>query len=145
MVVLPDPVGPVTSSSPCGAEVLTVQPPQPTTLSSTQVWGNSLRGASITVPGSATGEHDEAQLSGANAASSSGAFTFNLYRQAAEGPQCTGTPVFTSTVPFAPDQNGGASSKPVPTALQPAVTQPSPAPAPVAAAFPTTALAPAPR
>jgi hypothetical protein len=107
------------SSSPCGAEILTVQPPQPTTLSTTQVWGNSTRGASITVPGSATGEHDEAQLSGANAASSSGRLTFNLYRQAPTLLQCRGTPVFTSTVSFAPDQQGGASSQPVPTQLAP--------------------------
>ena len=104
------------STSACGDEVLTVQPPQPTTLSTVQVW-QSTRGASITVPSSATNEHDEAQLSGANASSSSGSFTFNLYRRAAEGPQCTGTPVFTSTRFIFPIFGGGTSSDPVPTQL----------------------------
>jgi uncharacterized delta-60 repeat protein len=108
---------PTTSS--CGSEVLTVQPPQPTTLSTVQVWGNSTRGASITVAGSATGEHDEAQLSGANAGSASGSFTFNLYRQAPTLLQCRGTPVFTSTVGLLPVEGGGTSSDPVPTQLAP--------------------------
>ncbi len=106
------------TASACGSEVLTVQPPMPTTLSTVQVW-SSTRGASITVPGSASGEHDEAQLSGANAGSSSGTFTFSLYRRAASGPQCTGTPVFTSTRAIFPVFAGGASSNPVPTQLAP--------------------------
>jgi hypothetical protein len=107
------------STSPCGSEVLTIQPPQPTTLSTVQVWGNSTRGVSITVPGSASGEHDEAQLSGANAGSASGSFTFNLYRQAPTLLQCRGTPVFTSTVGLLPVEGGGTSSDPVPTQLAP--------------------------
>jgi hypothetical protein len=107
------------SISSCGSEVLTVQPPQPTSLSTVQVWGNSTRGPSITVPGSATGEHDEAQLSGANAGSASGSFTFNLYRQAPTLLQCRGTPVFTSTVGLLPVEGGGTSSDPVPTQLAP--------------------------
>jgi hypothetical protein len=107
---------PATSS--CGSEVLTVQPPQPTTLSTVQVYGMT-RGASITVPGSASGEHDEAQLSGANAGSASGSFTFNLYRQAPTLLQCRGTPVFTSTVGLLPIEGGGTSSQPVPTQLAP--------------------------
>jgi hypothetical protein len=96
----------------------TAPPGTPTTLSTVQVWG-ATRGASITVPGSASGEHDEAQLSGANAGSSSGSFTFSLYRRAAEGPQCTGTPVFTSTRAIFPIFAGGTSSNPVPTQLAP--------------------------
>src|SRR5581483_919348 len=99
-------------------EVLTVLPPQPTTISTVQVW-QTTRGASITVPGSASGEHDEAQLSGTNAGSSSGTFTFNLYGRATEGPQCTGTPVFTSTRAIFPIFGGGTSSNPVPTQLAP--------------------------
>jgi hypothetical protein len=104
------------TTSPCGSEVLTVQPPQPTTLSTVQVWGMT-RGGSITVPGSASGEHDEAQLSGAKAGSASGSFTFNLYRQAPTRLQCRGTPVFTSTITLLPIEAGGASSNPVPTQL----------------------------
>jgi hypothetical protein len=77
------------------------------------------RGGSITVPGSATGEHDEAQLSGANAGSASGSFTFSLYRQAPTLLQCRGTPVFTSTVGLLPVEGGGTSSDPVPTTLAP--------------------------
>src|SRR5581483_11532875 len=99
-------------------EVLTVLPPQPTTISTVQVW-QTTRGASITVPGSASGEHDEAQLSGTNAGSSSGTFTFNLYGSATEGPQCTGTPVFTSTRAIFPIFAGGTSSNDVPTQLAP--------------------------
>jgi hypothetical protein len=106
------------STSPCGSEVLTVQPPMPTTLSTVQVWGTT-RGASITVPGSASGEHDEAQLSGANAGSSSGSFTVSLYRQVTSGSQCTGTLVFTSTRAIFPIFAGGTSSNPVPTQLAP--------------------------
>jgi hypothetical protein len=89
-----------------------------TTLSTTQVWGMT-RGASITVPGSASGEHDEAQLSGADAGSASGSFTFRLYRKAPSGLQCAGVPVFTSTVGLLPVEAGGTSSDPVPTQLAP--------------------------
>src|SRR5581483_7965815 len=114
------------SSSACGSEILTVQPllppppppPPATSISTVQVW-QSTRGASITIPGSASGEHDEAQLSGTNAGSSSGTFTFNLYGRATEGPQCTGTPVFTSTRAIFPIFGGGTSSNPVPTQLAP--------------------------
>jgi hypothetical protein len=91
----------------------------PTTLSTVQVWGTSTRGASITVPGSASGEHDEAQLSGANAGSSSGSFTFSLYRQGPSRLQCVGNPVFTSTRAIFPIFAGGTSSNPVPTQLAP--------------------------
>jgi hypothetical protein len=107
------------STSPCGSEILTVQPPQPTTLSTVQVWGTT-RGASITVPGSATGVHDEATLSGANASTATGTLTFRLYRRAGSGLlQCTGPPVFTSTQTLLAVFGGGTSSQPVPTTLAP--------------------------
>jgi hypothetical protein len=96
-----------------------VQPPQPTTLSTVQVWGTT-RGASITVPGSATGVHDEATLSGTYAGTATGTLTFRLYRRTGTGLlQCRGTPVFTSTQTLLAVFGGGTSSQPVPSTLAP--------------------------
>src|SRR5581483_12322276 len=76
--------------------------------------------ASIVVPSSASGEHDEAQLSGPNAGTSSGTFTFDLYRlSTSDLLACRGTPVFTSTRAIVPIFGGGTSSNPVPTQLAP--------------------------
>jgi hypothetical protein len=84
------------STSPCGAETLTIQL-QPTRLITSQTWGRgTASGASISVPAGTTGESDVGRVYGSNASTPSGTVTFRLYSD----PACTATSlVFSSTNP----------------------------------------------
>jgi hypothetical protein len=103
------------SSSRCGDETLTILPPQPTTLTTHQEWdhcvtcgaGQTLEGASITIPAGASGEFDVAALAYDRRTVPDGYVTFGLYSD----PACTHQ-VFTSSTRvygglFSP--RGGAS------------------------------------
>jgi hypothetical protein len=89
------------STSPCGSEKLTVLPAAPTSVSTFQYWG-STRGVSITVPAGSTGEYDTAEVltfGQSGVVPPEGDLTFKLYSNRA----CTGTPVFSTNQPTAPD------------------------------------------
>jgi ELWxxDGT repeat protein len=79
------------SSSPCGAETLTVYPLS-TRQSYTPPFGMLEYGGSLSIPFGATGEYDETIIPSTDTASSD-TVTFSLYST----PGCTGRPVFTST------------------------------------------------
>jgi hypothetical protein len=67
-------------------------PPQPTSLSTSQALG-SVTGANLTIPDNATGETDQATLSGTNAATATGSVTYSLYSDKS----CTSSDLVTSS------------------------------------------------
>jgi uncharacterized delta-60 repeat protein len=85
--------GPGGTSTGANQTMTTQTGPASTTLSTSQTWGGAT-GSSITIGSGATGERDEATITGENAVMASGTVTFALYSSS----QCTqASQVFTST------------------------------------------------
>ena len=87
-------------------------PPAPTTVATHQTAG-VVTGTNVSIPLSVHGETDSATLTGTNAATATGTFTYGLYKSSS----CSTTAVFTSSVAVA----GGTvpASSPVTSALAP--------------------------